>query len=168
MPYLEPSPPKNPQLCVSESAREMLEENHRMMFFKLFEQPLPLFDRHGFVWRDVTKKQLEALQCGSFSLVLVLLWRHLLAEGERCNAQWGSGCQFSTTGLGLKSFCFLGFLFKINTCFLSGFHTKSFKILLSSIDTRGVWRALYLYALYLYLSLNLTYWQLSQGLFPAA
>lgn len=31
------------------------------------------------------KKLFEALQGGSLTLVLVLLWSRLLAEGERCN-----------------------------------------------------------------------------------
>lgn len=70
----------------------MLKEDHRVMFFKLFEQPPPLLGRHGLVGGDVTKKLLKALQCGGLPLVLVLLWRHLLAEGECCNTKydrWG-------------------------------------------------------------------------------
>lgn len=61
-----------------------------MMFFKLFEQPPPLLGRHGLVGGDVAKKLLKALQRGGLSLVLVLLWRHLLAEGECCNTKYGS------------------------------------------------------------------------------
>lgn len=68
----------------------MLKEDHRVMFFKLFEQPPPLFGRHGLVGGDVAKKLLQALQCGGLSLVLVLLWRHLLAEGECCNTKYAS------------------------------------------------------------------------------
>lgn len=57
------------------------------MFFKLFQQ-LPLFlGRQGLVGGDFAQKLLEALECGCLSLVLVLLWRHLLAEGECCNVE---------------------------------------------------------------------------------
>lgn len=74
----------------------MLEEDHRVMFFKLFEEPPPLPDRYGFAGGNVTKKLFEALQGGGVSLVLVFLWRHLLAEDECCNTQWGRGRQFSS------------------------------------------------------------------------
>lgn len=68
----------------------MLEEDHRVMFFKLFEQPPPLFDGNGFARGNIMKKLFEAVQSGSLSLILVLLWRRLLAECERCNTQRGS------------------------------------------------------------------------------
>lgn len=63
----------------------MLEKDHRVMLLKLFEQPPLLLGRHFLVGGDVMKKLLEALQSGSLTLVLVFLWRYLLAEGERCN-----------------------------------------------------------------------------------
>lgn len=84
------------QLHVSEGAGEMLEEDHGVMLFKLFEQPPPLLHRHASAGRNVTEELFEALQGGSLSLVLILLWRHLLAEGERCNAQWRRQHQFLT------------------------------------------------------------------------
>lgn len=77
----------------------MLEEDHGVMFFKLFEQAPPLLDRYGFAGGNVMKKLFEALQGGSLSLILVLLWRHLLAEGERCNTQRGIGHSFLTGAL---------------------------------------------------------------------
>lgn len=76
-----------PNLCVSEGAGKMLEENHRVMFFKLFEQPPLLLDRHALAGGNVMKKLFETLQGGSLTLVLVLLWCHLLAEGECCKTQ---------------------------------------------------------------------------------
>lgn len=63
----------------------MLEEDHRVMFLKLFEQPPPLLDWNALAGGDVMKKLLEALQSGSLTLVLIFLWCHLLAEGECCN-----------------------------------------------------------------------------------
>ena len=63
----------------------MLEEDHGVMFLKFFEQPPLLLHRHVLAGGDVMKKLLEALQSCSLTLVLVFLWRHLLAEGERCN-----------------------------------------------------------------------------------
>lgn len=66
---------------------EMLEKDHWMMLFKLSEQPSSLFGRQGLVGGDFTQKLLEALQGCCLSLVLVLLWRHLLAEGECCNRE---------------------------------------------------------------------------------
>lgn len=85
-----PEKPKPHQslLCVlSGVAVEVLEEDHRVMFLKLFEQPPPLFGGHALVLGDVLKKLLEALQGGSLALVFILLWCHLLAEGEHCNTQ---------------------------------------------------------------------------------
>lgn len=69
----------------------MLEEDHRVMFLKLFEQPPLLLDRQALAGGDVMEKMLEALQSGRLTLVLILLWRHLLAEGECCDTQWGGG-----------------------------------------------------------------------------
>ncbi len=43
------------QLYVSEGAGEMLDEDHGVMFFKLFEQPPPLLDRYGFAGGNVMK-----------------------------------------------------------------------------------------------------------------
>lgn len=73
--------------CVSEGAGEMLEEDHRVVLFKLLEQPPPLLDGHGSAGGNVVQELLEALQRGGLSLILVLLWRRLLAEGERCSAK---------------------------------------------------------------------------------
>lgn len=68
----------------------MLEENHRVMFFKLFEQPSLLLDRHGLIQGNVTKKLFEVFQCAGLPLILILLWRDLLAEGECCKTQQGT------------------------------------------------------------------------------
>lgn len=68
-------------------AGEMLEKDHWVMLFKFFQQPPLLLGRQGLVGGDFAQKLLEALQCGCLSLVLVLLWRHLLAEGECCNIE---------------------------------------------------------------------------------
>lgn len=65
----------------------MLQEHHRVMFLKLFQQPPLLLDRHVVPGGDVMQKLLETLQSGRLALVLVLLQRHLLAEGECCNTQ---------------------------------------------------------------------------------
>lgn len=73
----------------SEGAVEMLEEDHGVEFLKLSEQPPPLLGRYGFAGGNIAKQLLEALQRGRLSLVLVLLWRHLLAEGESCNTKRG-------------------------------------------------------------------------------
>lgn len=75
----------------SEGAGEMLQEDDGVMLLELFEQPPPLFDADAFAGGDVTQELLEAFQGGSLALVLVLLWRHLLAEGERCNTQSRQG-----------------------------------------------------------------------------
>lgn len=65
----------------------MLKKDHWVVLFKLFQQ-LPLFlGRQGLVGGDFAQELLEALQGGCLSLVLVLLWRHLLAEGECCNIE---------------------------------------------------------------------------------
>lgn len=57
----------------SESAGKMLDKDDGVMFFKLFEQPSLLFERHGFTGGNVTKKLFEALQRRSLTLVFVLL-----------------------------------------------------------------------------------------------
>lgn len=74
---------------VSECAGEMLKKDHWVMLFKLFQQPPLLLGRQGLVGGDFAQKLLEALQCGCVSLVLILLWRRLLAEGECCNIERG-------------------------------------------------------------------------------
>ncbi|KAG7225688.1 hypothetical protein INR49_012274 [Caranx melampygus] len=74
--------------AIIQGAGKMLEENHRVMFFKLFEQPPLLLDRHALAGGNVMKKLFESLQGGSLALVLVLLWCHLLAEGECCKTEW--------------------------------------------------------------------------------
>lgn len=81
---------------LSECAGEMLEKDHWVMLFKLFQQPPPLLGRQGLVGGDFAQKLLEALKCGCLSPILVLLWRHLLAEGECCNIEGGENfeCPF--------------------------------------------------------------------------
>lgn len=69
----------------------MLQENHGVMFLELLQQPPPLLHRQGLAGGDLTEELSEALQSGSLSLILVLLWRHLLAEGEHCNTVNTSG-----------------------------------------------------------------------------
>lgn len=74
---------------VSECGGEMLKKHHRVMLFKLFQQPPLLLGRQGLVGGDFAQKLLEALECGCLALVLILLWRHLLAKGECCNRERG-------------------------------------------------------------------------------
>ena len=69
----------------------MLEEDHGVMLFKLFEQPPPLLDGDGSARGNVTKQLFEALQGGRLALILVLLRGRLLAEGERCSEQRRGG-----------------------------------------------------------------------------
>lgn len=71
--------------AASESAGEMLQENHRVMFLKLLQHPPPLLHGQRLAGGDLTEELFEVLQGGSFTLILILLWRHLLAEGECCN-----------------------------------------------------------------------------------
>lgn len=69
----------------------MLKENHRVMFFKLFKQPLLFLDRHTRTQGNVMQKLFEALQCGSLPMILILLWCDLLTEGEGCETQQKRG-----------------------------------------------------------------------------
>lgn len=109
-------------LCVSESARKVLQEDHGVMLFKLFEQPPLLLGRHPLARGNVMKKLFEALQGGSLTLVLVFLWSHLLAEGERCNKTWRGfhgfhgGCTVPRNKWGFL-FCFVFIVDLEQQCF---------------------------------------------------
>ncbi len=95
---LRPNPFRGVFSFFSEDAGEMLQKDHRVMFLKLFEQPLPLLHRYALAGGNVMQKLFEALQGCCLSLVFVLLWCHLLAEGERCNTEQGKGAFLPAAG----------------------------------------------------------------------
>lgn len=73
-----------------EGGGEVLEEDHGVVLLEVFDQPPPLLGGQAGVQRDVVQQLLEAPQGGGVSLVLVLLWGHLLAEGEHGYGVWVS------------------------------------------------------------------------------